>query len=383
MSRSDLLVVAGEASGDLHAARLMRELFRRRPGVRAFGLGSDELRASGVDLLADSREIAVVGIVEALSILSRAREIFDRLLAAVEQRRPRVALLVDFPEFNLRLAKELRWRGVRVVYYVSPQVWAWRRWRVRSMAETVDRMLVLFPFEAAFYEPAGIAVTHVGHPLVDEVPSLPQAWDTVAKGELPAKARLALLPGSRRSEVAALLPVMLAAARRLGARLPISIALVRAPSISAEELAPYLAAEPGLAVELIDEDRFAAVANAHLALCASGTATLETGLLGTPMIVLYRLSRWTWLLARLLVRVPHASLVNLVLERSVVRELMQHEASPEPVAAEAERLLRSRPAVDRMRAGLAELRGRLGRPGASERAAAEVALLLDRGERAA
>ncbi|MCM2269838.1 MAG: lipid-A-disaccharide synthase, partial [Thermoanaerobaculia bacterium] len=148
MSRGDLLVVAGEASGDLHAARLLRELRRRRPELRAFGLGSGELRAAGLDLVADSRDIAVVGIVEALSVLTRAREIFDRLLAEVERRRPAVAVLVDFPEFNLRLAHALRWRGVRVVYYVSPQVWAWRRGRVRSIAECVDRMLVLFPFEA-------------------------------------------------------------------------------------------------------------------------------------------------------------------------------------------------------------------------------------------
>jgi lipid-A-disaccharide synthase len=383
MTRSDLLVVAGEASGDLHAARLLRELTRRRPELRAFGLGSDELRAAGVELVADSREIAVVGIVEALSILSRARELFDRLLAEVERRRPVAALLVDFPEFNLRLARELRWRGVRVVYYVSPQVWAWRRWRVRSIAENVDRMLVLFPFEAAFYEPAGVAVTHVGHPLVDEVPVLPQAWDEVPRGAMPDPTRLALLPGSRRSEVTALLPVMLAAARRIADRRPVAVTLVRAPSISAEELAPYLAAEPGLAVEVIDRDRFAAVAGAHLALCASGTATLETGLLGTPLLVLYRLSRLTWMLARLLVRVPHASLVNLVLGREVVPELMQEAASPEGIAAEAERLLASRPAIDRMRAGLAELRGRLGRAGASARAAAEVDRLLNAGERAA
>jgi lipid-A-disaccharide synthase len=378
MTRSDLLVVAGEASGDLHAARLLRELARRRPALRAFGLGSDELRAAGVELVADSREIAVVGIVEALSILSRARELFDRLLAEVERRRPAAALLVDFPEFNLRLG-----RGVRVVYYVSPQVWAWRRWRVRSIAESVDRMLVLFPFEAAFYEPAGVAVTHVGHPLVDEVPVLPQAWDGVPRGDTPDPARLALLPGSRRSEVSALLPVMLAAARRIAARRPVAVTLVRAPSISAAELAPYLEAEPDLAVEVVDRDRFAAVASAHLALCASGTATLETGLLGTPLLVLYRLSRLTWMLARLLVRVPHASLVNLVLGREVVPELMQEAASPERIAAEAERLLSSRDAVDRMRAGLGELRGRLGRSGASARAAEEVDRVLAAGERAA
>jgi len=383
MSRSDLLVVAGEASGDLHAARLLRELARRRPEIRAFGLGSDELRAAGADLLADSREIAVVGIAEALSVLARAREIFDRLLAEVERRRPEVALLVDFPEFNLRLARALRWRGVRVAYYVSPQIWAWRRSRVRTVADCVDRMLVLFPFEEAFYEREGVPVTHVGHPLVDEVPDLPHAWESVPAGGLPERARIALLPGSRRSEIAALLPGMLAAVAQLSARLAVQPVLIRAPSIDGATLRPLLDAAPGLAVEVVDRERAAAVASCHLALCASGTATLETGLLGTPMLVLYRLSTWTWMLARLLVRVPHVSLVNLVLERRAAPELLQGGAAPERVAAAAERLLRSRAEIDAQRADLAELRGRLGRPGASARAAAEVERLLDSARRAA
>jgi len=377
------LVVAGEASGDLHAARLVRELSRRRTELRPFGLGSDELRAAGAELLADSREIAVVGIAEALSVLSRAREIFDRLLAEVERRRPAVAVLVDFPEFNLRLARALRWRGVRVVYYVSPQIWAWRRSRVRTVAECVDRMLVLFPFETGFYEREGVPVTHVGHPLVDEVPRLPQVWDAVPAGQLPDRARVALLPGSRRSEIAALLPGMLSAVRLLAERMAVEPMLIRAPSIDAATLRPFLEACPGIEVQVVESERATAVASCHLALCASGTATLETGLLGTPMLVAYRLSRWTWMLARLLVRVPHVSLVNLVLERRAAPELLQDEASPERLAAAAERLLRSRSAVDAQRAALGELRDRLGRPGASARAAAEVERMLDATERAA
>jgi lipid-A-disaccharide synthase len=384
MSRGDLLVVAGEPSGDLHASRLVRGLLARRPSLRAFGLGSDELRAAGVELVADSREIAVVGIVEAWSVLARAREIFAALLAEVDRRRPPVAVLVDFPDFNLRLARALRRRGVRVVYYVSPQIWAWRRWRVRAIAGSVDRMLVLFPFEEAFYRRAGVAALHVGHPLVDEVPRLPQAWDSVAADALPRRYRLALLPGSRESELAALLPVMLAAARELASRLPVDVMLIRAAAIDARDLERRVAAGAGeLAVEIVSGDRYRAIASAHLALCASGTATLETGLIGTPLVVVYRLSRLTWWLARLLVRVPHASLVNLVLGRAAVPELLQAAARPQRVADEAERLLRSRPAIDAMRAGLAELRDRLGSPGASQRAAEAVLELLPEGERAA
>lgn len=378
MTGSDLLVVAGEASGDQHGARLLAALGRRLPGLRAFGLGSDQLAAAGLERVADSREISVVGLVEVLSILARAREIFQRLLAEVERRRPRAAVLVDFPDFNLRLASELAWRGVPVVYYVSPQIWAWRRGRVRTIADCVERMLVLFEFEADFYREHGIDAVHVGHPLVDEVPELPQAWQSEPAGRPVDRFRVALLPGSRRSELAALLPTMAGAVARLAERLPIEVRLVRAPSLD-PALVERAAAAAGLRAEIVGEERLRAVADSHLALCASGTATLETGLLGTPMLVVYRLAPLTYRLARLLVRVPNFSLVNLVLERGVVPELLQAEASPERIAEQAGRLLTDRAAIARMRAELAELRGRLGAPGASERAAAEVARVLDRG----
>ena len=382
MSRRDLLVVAGEASGDLHAARLLDAARARRPELHAFGLGSQALVTAGLDPIADSREISVVGITEVLSILRRAREIFDQLLVEAERRRPAAALLVDCPEFNLRLARELAWRGIPVVYYVSPQIWAWRRGRVRAIRETVSKMLVLFDFEASFYGDHGVPVTHVGHPLVDEVPRLPQAWDSVPRGAVPSRFRLALLPGSRPSEVDVLLPIQLAAVGRLAAEIPVEARVVRAPTIDREVLERAVAAS-GVAATIVDENRFSEVAGSHLALCASGTATLETGLLGTPLLVLYRLSTWTWRFARLMVRVPHASLVNLVLGHAAVPELLQSQAEPENVAREALRLLSSRTEIDRMREQLAELRPLLGAPGASERAAEELLGVLDRGRRAA
>jgi lipid-A-disaccharide synthase len=383
MTRRDLLVVAGEASGDLHAARLMRSLSGRRSELRFFGLGSSEMRLAGADLVADASEISVVGIVEAISVVQRAREIMGRLLAEVERRRPVAAILVDFPDFNLRLAHELRWLGVPVIYYVSPQIWAWRRWRARGIVSTVDRMLVLFPFEKVFYEQHGLDAVHVGHPLIDEVPMLEQAWDREGPGRLPARYRVALLPGSRRSEIESLLPVQLAALRRLASEIPVQASIVRSAAVDPSVLAPYLEGAEDLDLETIAADRFEAIADSHLALCASGTATLEIGLLGTPLIVLYRLAALTYRLARLLVRVPHTSLVNLVIGRPVVPELIQHDAEPDRVAAEALQLLRSRPAVDRMRRGLADLRRKLGEPGASERAADEVLRVIGRGERAA
>jgi lipid-A-disaccharide synthase len=372
---AELLVVAGEASGDLHGARLISELRRLRPDLATFGLGGDELLAAGLQPVAHSAEVAVVGITEVLRVLPRIRQVFAALLAEVDRRRPAAAVLVDFPEFNLRLARALKRRGVKVVYYVSPQVWAWRQGRVKTIARLVDRMLVLFPFEVDFYRRFGVDVVHVGHPLVDEVPQLPAVWDRAGAGDAGGPCRLALLPGSRVSEVEALLPVMLASARRLAAGRPLATRIVQAPTVPRQLLAAAVE-RAGLAVTIVVADRFAAVADSHLALCASGTATLEVGLLGTPMIVLYRLASWTWLLAKLLVRLPDVSLVNLVLGRRVVPELLQKEANPERIAAEAARLLDDGAARERMRAGLAELRGRLGEGGASARAAREVAAFL-------
>lgn len=370
---TELLVVAGEASGDLHGARLISELRRRVPDVRTFGLGGDEMRLAGLEPVAHSSEISVVGLTEVLKILPRAREIFADLLREVDRRRPGVAVLIDFPDFNLRLARELKSRGVEVLYYISPQIWAWRRGRVKTIARLVDRMLVLFPFEVDFYKDHDVDVVHVGHPLVDEVPVLPQAWDGGGNGGGPF--RVALLPGSRASEVEALLPTLLESVKRLSAELPVEARIIRAPTIPPEMLEEAIELA-GVPVEIVDEDRFTAVADSHLALCASGTATLEVGLLGTPMVMVYRLASWTYALARLMVRLPNVSLVNLVLGRRVVPELIQGEANPGRIASEAARLLTDAGERNRMRAALAEVRGRLGEGGASRRAAGEVAAML-------
>jgi lipid-A-disaccharide synthase len=322
--------------------------------------------------------VSVVGITEVLRVLPRIREVFAALLAEVDRRRPDAAVLIDFPDFNLRLARELEKRGLRVIYYISPQVWAWRKGRIRTISRLVDRMLVLFPFEVDFYRRHNVEVIHVGHPLVDEVPELPSAWD---RGEPDGPFRIALLPGSRLSEVELLLPTMLESVRRMAAELPVEAFLVKAPTVPQEVLEEQVQLS-GLPVRIVAEDRFAAVAGAHLALCASGTATLEVGLLGTPMIVLYRLGFWTWWLARMLVRLPNISLVNLVLGRQVVPELLQGEANPERIAAEAERILLDDGVRKEMRAGLAELRAKLGEGGASGRAAQAVAAVILRGEEA-
>jgi lipid-A-disaccharide synthase len=368
ISAAELLIVAGEPSGDLHGSLLLKELSSQVPGLSTYGLGSDRMQAAGCKLLADSREIAVVGLTEALRILPRAFEILRMLLDEVDRRGTRIAVLVDFPEFNLRLAKQLHRRGVRVIYYISPQIWAWRRRRVEQIRRTVDSMLVLFPFEVDFYREHGVEVHHVGHPLVDEVPILKQVWESPTDA---AEIRvLALLPGSRRSEVRALLPPMLETAKLLARDQALKVQLIEAPSVDPELFERILHAA-GLDVVRVREKHFQAIAASHLALCASGTATLEVGLLGTPMVVLYRLSAMSHFLARMLVRLSHFAMVNLVLGRGAVPELIQ--PVPERVAELARPLLAGGTEVEEMRMALHELRMRLGKTGASRRAAAVVA----------
>jgi lipid-A-disaccharide synthase len=369
MGGNDLLMVAGEASGDLHGARLLEQLHQRRPEVTAFGLGGDELQRAGLDAVAHSSEISVVGITEALGVLKRAHEIFSLLLKEVDRRKPAAAILIDSPDFNLRLAKKLKKRGVDVIYYISPQVWAWRRGRVKSIARWVDEMMVILPFEVDFYREHGVEATDVGHPLVDEVPSLPQVWEQERSEDEPFQ--VALLPGSRSSEIHAILRTLLLAAEQLAREVPVRLVLIKAPTVRLAQIAQVLS-EFDLAVEIVAKDRFERIAGSHLALCASGTATLEVGLLGTPMIVVYRVGAGSALIGQLIIRLPQVSLVNLVLGREAVPELLQNDASPEAIAGRAASLLGDPEKIRMMRTDLRELRGKLGESGASRRAAEQV-----------
>jgi lipid-A-disaccharide synthase len=303
-----------------------------------------------------------MGLAEVVRDLPRLWRLSRRVRQAALERRPRVAVLVDSPDFNLPLARALRKAGIPVMIYISPQLWAWRAGRVRRIRRDVRRVLCILPFEVGFYGRHGVPAEFVGHPLVDELAPVMR--------ELPPRAprALALLPGSRWHEVEALLPAMLAAAARLGASIPdLKVRLIVAPGLAPERLHPLLT---GAAVELVTSDRHRALAACSAALVASGTATLECALLGVPMVVGYRLHPVSYLMARWLVRVPHVSLVNLVAGEGVVTELVQNAFTPEALAREAGLLLRG--AGERQQSGLAEVRRRLGEEGASERAARAV-----------
>jgi lipid-A-disaccharide synthase len=336
--------------------------------MRVFGLGGDRLAAVGATLVAHVRELAVVGLLEVVSHLPRLHAVFRSLLEAVERERPSAALLVDYPDFNLRLARELRRRGIPVIYYVAPQVWAWRRWRMRTIRESVERVLVIFPFEEALYRAAKVPVSFVGHPLVDLVRPAPERGAFLSGlGLDPARPVVAVLPGSRRKEVAHNLPPLAGAIRLMRARRPEAQFLAAvAPTLDPVQVRGRL---DGLSVVPVIGQTHATVGAADLAIVASGTATVEAALLGTPMVVVYRVSSLTYLLGRPFVSVPHYAMVNLIAGRRVVPELMQWRFTAERVAREAMSLLADRSRLAQMREDLAAVRRQLGEPGASARAA--------------
>jgi len=362
-----VMIVAGEASADLHAARLLEALQRRQPALRCFGIGGPALRAVGADIRIDAARLAVVGITE---VAAKAGALWRSLRAArswLARRRPDLLVLIDFPDFNLMVAKTAKRLGIPVLYYVSPQIWAWRAGRIRTIAARVDHMAVILPFEADFYRRRGVPVTFVGHPLLDDAP---------APRPEPAAPVVGLLPGSRDREVERLLPVMLAAAARLRPRFPavrwrVSVAPTVDPALVAGLLAPY----GGAAFETVAGGAGPVLAASTLVVAASGTVTLEAAIAGTPAVIVYKVSPLSYRLGRALIRVPYIGLANLIAGAPVQPELIQDDANPTAVARVVGELLADPGRRARMRDALAAVRRRLGAPGAAERSA-DVALEL-------
>jgi lipid-A-disaccharide synthase len=370
----EILIVAGEASADLHASRALEELKRIRPGLRAFGVGGARLRAAGLEALAPAEDISVMGLVEVLPRIPRILGILRALARAAAERRPKAALLVDLPDFNLRLAAKLKKLGIPVVYYVSPTIWAWRQGRARKIAKVVDRMLCILPFEERFYEGTGVSARFVGHPLAERPPPKEAARYREDLGLAASRTTVALVPGSRPSELRRMFPAMLEAAERIRAIRPDTQFVVPvAPTLSRDQLEPYLAAHRTVDVKLVDGRTEDVVGASDAALVKSGTSTLETALMLRPMVVVYKLSWLSYLVGRLLVRIAHFALVNILAGRGLVPELLQGEASPERMAAEIERLLGDGAAREAQLRGLSDVRASLGEPGAARRVAEEVA----------
>jgi lipid-A-disaccharide synthase len=380
----ELLVVAVEGSADLHGAAVLRELRSIRPEVRAFGAAGPLLRREGCEALVRAEDLSVMGIAEVLPALPRVFRALRTLSRAAAERLPRAALLIDSPDFNLRLSRRLRRLGIPVAYFIGPSVWAWRTYRVRQIARDVARMLVILPFEAEFYARHGVSAVYVGNPLTDaqlgevspDPSSTAQLRSTTRRsiGLDPDRPALALLPGSRRQEVRRIWPAMIAAARTLRVRLPeLQLVVPVAPTVRREWLAT------DVSVTFIEGRAPEVLAAADAAVVASGTATLEAALAAVPTVVVYRLSWLSWFVGRLLVRVPFISLVNLLAGRKVVPELLQGECRGDRIAQRAQALLTSVAEREAQLEGMRQIRERLAPPGAppaARRAAEAVAELL-------
>lgn len=377
---TSVLIVAGESSGDRHAAGLVRAFRTLDPSVRFFGTGGPALGGEGVEILSPIQDLSLVGVAEILTSLPRVKRIFDRVVAECEARRPAAAVLVDSPDFNLRLAKALRKRGVPVLYYISPTVWAWRRGRLKTIKANVDKMLLIFPFEREIFRKAGIPAVYVGHPLVER---LEAGFDRGAfarrHGLDPSRRIVALLPGSRRSEIRYHMPVLAEAAARIRGAYGAQLVLVRADGLGEDELRVALPAGLAGGLTVVGGSAFDAMAASDLVLSACGTATLEAALAGTPLIAFYRISGLTYALGRPFVRAKHYCIVNILAGERVVPELIQRGFTADRLEAEARRLLDSDESRARMKKAFAEVRARLGDDKASPRAARELAALLGSG----
>lgn len=363
------MLVVGEASGDVHGARLVDAIHKRDGAVKMFGVAGEQMRRTDFEPLFNVAQLTGMGLVELAGNLKNIWRAFRLLKHALKERRPNLLVLIDFPEFNLRLARLAKSLSIPVLYYISPQIWAWRQGRVRQIARWVDRMAVVFPFEVPFYERHGVKVTFVGHPLLETVKTSQSREAVLEKhGLAPHKLTIALLPGSRHGEVSRHLGVMRDAALRLHEERDAQFLCVCASTIDAGQINAGLT-HPKLKIPVVVEDRYEAIHAADLVWVASGTATLETALLGKPMIIVYRMSWLTFLLARLLVRVEHIGMVNMIAGERLMPELIQSEVNAERIAVETRQLADDPKLRARIKEKLSKLRERLGVPGAAERVA--------------
>ncbi|MFA7406081.1 MAG: lipid-A-disaccharide synthase [Pelobacteraceae bacterium] len=360
------MIVAGEASGDIYGADLVIEALKLDPDLHFFGIGGARMREAGFNALVDSSEMAVVGLVEVIKHFDVISSAFQKLKQIILNDAPDLLILIDYPGFNLRLAKVAKKAGVKVLYYISPQIWAWRQGRVKKIARLVDHMAVILPFEAPFYQKAGVPVTFVGHPMLDLVNVAMDRSAAAASFSLdPSRKIVGLFPGSRHNEIERLLPVIIAAAVRLKERFPdIQFILPLASTLKSKDIVPLLNAA-NLDVTITRERIHDMVRACDAVISVSGTVTLEIALVGTPMVIIYKLSPLTYQLAKRLVKIDNIGLCNIVAGETVVRELIQEQANPVTIAAEIERVLTDQTYHATITRKLGEVRAKLGQGGAS------------------
>jgi lipid-A-disaccharide synthase len=374
-----ILIVAGEASGDLHGAGVVRALLELSPEIRIFGVGGDNMRQAGANLILDSSLLAVVGITEVFEKIGNLLGAYRQLKQFIITSHLSLLILIDFPDFNLllaRLAKKIR---LPVLYYISPQVWAWRSGRVKKIADRVNKMAVILPFEVPIFLNAGLDVEFVGHPLLDLVGLNQQGSSSRVAEEWKGDPLITLLPGSRTKEVRSLLPHMMRAAEIIRENRPgAKFILALAPGFSLEQ-AKGILTYSAVPLTIVQGETYRAIRAADLVLAASGTATLETAILNKPMVILYQVSPLSYWIGKALVKVRWIGLVNIVAGRRVVPELLQESAQGEAIAAEAIKILEDEPYRKEMLQGLAEVRAKLGTPGAGARVAKMALEMMEKG----
>ncbi len=374
---ANIFIVSGEESGDLHGSSLIAALKRLMPGLKVGGMGGARMRASGL-VGPDSREVSVVGVVEVIEKLPKILRTFKALKKNLLGFQADAVVLIDFPDFNLRFAKEVKKLGIPVIYYISPQVWAWRKGRIAKIARLVDKMLVVFPFEAEPYRDRGVDVEYVGHPLADSAKlDLPEAGAKKDLGLSPGSLCVALLPGSRTGEIKRLLPPMLEAAVLIEkglAEKPVFL-LPAANSIDDSLIDGYLSGVP-VDVRVVRHMMHTALRASEAAVVASGTATLETALIGTPMVIIYRMSAVSYWIARALIKLPYAGLPNIIAGRETVKELIQGEATPENIAREILSILNDPRKRESILESYSEIRASL-KNGAAENAALAIKKVIE------
>ena len=364
-----ICIIAGEASGDMHGASLVRELKKRRPNLSFTGIGGDRMSEAGVHLVRHVREMAFLGFFEVVKHLPFIRRVLSEIRSLMDSRHPIAVILIDYPGFNLKIAKEAKKRGIPVIYYISPQVWAWGKGRVKKIAKRVDRMIVIFDFEEAIYREAGMDVVFVGHPLKDAVRAAVSKKTFFRNAGLdPRKPLLGLLPGSRSQEVRKLLPEMVRAFQLMRADVHgLQAVAGLAPTLGDQVYAPFLS--DAKEIRSVRSRTYEVMAYSDAVLVASGTATLETALSGTPMVILYRMSAGSFFIGKLLVHMQNIGLANIVAGRRIVPELLQRDVTAEKIRAAAVPLLTDVKLRLEIRRNLNEAVKKLGRPGATGRAA--------------
>jgi lipid-A-disaccharide synthase len=367
--KKNILIIAGEASGDLHGSGVVKALYRLSPDVQVYGVGGGKMRQAGAELIIDSAQLAVVGITEVFGKIGNLARAYWRLKRFIQTHHLALLILIDYPDFNLLLARVAKAKGVPVLYYISPQVWAWRSGRVKKIAERVDKMAVILPFEVPIFHKTGLDVEFVGHPLLDLV-DLKQSETPFPNGEeWRGDPLIALLPGSRTKEIISLLPEMVRAAEIVRETKPNArFILALAPGINLPEV-QALCKSSAAAIRVVEGQTYKAIKAADLVLVASGTATLETAILAKPMVILYQVSPLSYWIGKALVRIRWIGLVNIVAGRRIVHELLQEAVQGERIADEVLKILEDETYRREMLLGLAEVRDKLGAPGAAERVA--------------